>query len=128
MLSYIARRLHYETGATHSGVAHAVALSYRRLHQLHHQANDVAWRAKLAVLPAGGHFAQDVLIHVAHSVAVFHIEVADLLHYAVQGFGTLDEEYGIGHISGVGRAAAVAQCLDKGEHEVAHAVEEILRA
>ena len=124
----ITYRLDNKARAAHGGVADAVVLGDGRLHELHHHADDVARGTELAVSSTGSHLAQDVFIHVAHRVTVFHVQVINLLHDVLQGLGTLDEEDSIAHIAGIGRAAAVPQRLDEGEHEVSHMVKHVLAA
>ena len=45
----------------------------------------------------------------------------------MQGFGSLNDEHSVLHIARIGRATAMTQRLDEREHEVAHAVEQVLR-
>ena len=71
-------RFHDETRTTHGWVTNSVFQS--GLHQFHHHANDVSWGAELAVVATRCHLAQDILIHIAHRVAVVHIKVVDAFH------------------------------------------------
>ena len=48
-----------------------------RRRQLHHQLDDVARRAELAVLTGAGDLAEHVLVHVALGVAVLHRHVIE---------------------------------------------------
>ena len=56
-----------------------MSVGVRRGH-LHHQLDDVARRAELAVLPGAGDLAEHVLVEVALGVAVLHRDVVDHVH------------------------------------------------
>ncbi len=75
----------------------------RRSHHLHHEPDDVARRAELAVGARGGHLAQHVLVDVALGVAVVHGDAVD----QVDGLGDerlRDGEAGIAHVLRIGGA------------------------
>ena len=64
-----------EAGGAAGGIADHVARLRR--HQLDHQANDVARRAKLAILAGAGDLPEHVLVEVALGVAVLHRDFVD---------------------------------------------------
>ena len=74
--------------------------------QRHHELDQVARRAELAVLPGAGNFAQHVLVHIALGVAVFHGHVVQHVHHLVQQGRGGDGEAGVLHVLRVGGAVA----------------------
>ena len=92
--------LYNEACRTHSGVADAVFEG--RLHEVYHHLDDVAWRAELAVVARSSHLAEDVFVHIAHGIAVVHIEGIDAIDNLGQRTRVLNEEGGIGHESAIG--------------------------
>ena len=67
-----------EAGTAHCGVADGVFEC--GLHQLDHHTDDVARGAELTVVASSGHLAEDVLVDIAHGVAVVHVEFVDTFH------------------------------------------------
>ncbi len=82
VLGDILGTLHNKTGTAHRRVADGVL--QRGLHQFHHHPDNVAGRAELSVVACRGHLAEDVLVHVAHRVAVVHVELVHAFHYLDQ--------------------------------------------
>ena len=115
-----------KAGAAAGGVANGVA--GLRGHHVHHQLNDVARRAELAVLPGGGDFAEHVFVEVALGVSVVHGDGVDHVHHLGQQCRRGDGEARIFHVLGVGGllagAGVRAQVADEGEDLIAHGVED----
>jgi hypothetical protein len=91
--------------------------------QFHHQPDDVARGAELAVLPGAGDLAEHVFVQVALGVAVFHRHMVEHVHHLGQQRRSGDGEACILHVVGVGGivAAHYAQewknvFADDGEH------------
>ena len=93
-----------KAGTTHSGVADSVV--ERGPHKRDHHADNVSWRAELTVFAACRHLSEDILIDVAHSVAVVHFEGVDSIDNFHQSAWRCDKEVGITHKSGVSRIFA----------------------
>ena len=68
---------------------------------VHHQTDDVARRAELAVLSGGGNLAEHVLVEVALGVAVGHVDAIELVDHAGQHTGRGHHEKGILHVVAV---------------------------
>ncbi len=77
----------------------------RRGH-LDHEADDVAGRAELAVLPGAGDLAQHVLVEIALGVAILHGHVVEQVHHLGQERGRGNGEARVLHVLGIGRAVA----------------------
>ena len=94
---------------------------------VHHQPDDVAWRAELPVLPGGGDLAEHVLVEITLGIAVGHVDVVELVDYVGQHPSGGHHEEGVLHVMGVGRSlvrvSRLAQRLDEGEHPVPHRLE-----
>ena len=69
---------------------------------LHHEPDDVARRAELAVLPGGGQLAQHVLVDVALGIAVVHGDVVDQVDDLGEQRRRGDGEAGVAHVVRVG--------------------------
>jgi hypothetical protein len=69
---------------------------------VHHQPDDVARGAELAVLPGGGDLAQHVFVEVALGVAVGHVDAVELVHHIGQHAGRGHHEDGVPHMVGIG--------------------------
>ena len=121
VLLNVFRTLHDESGTTHCRVADRVFQG--GLHQLHHHADDVSRCAELTVVSRCCHLPENILVGVAHRIAVVHIEVVDTLHYLRQRARTLNEEGGILHETTVGGILALVEVLDEYEHILAHDAE-----
>ena len=100
---------------------------------VHHQTDDVARRAELAVLSGGGNLAEHVLVEVALGVAVGHVDAVELVDHVGQHTGRRHHEEGILHVVAVCRAplagvglALLPERLDEGEHPVSHRLEQLL--
>ena len=78
---------HYEASRTHGRVADGVLDG--GAHEFHHHAYDVARSAELAVVARCSHLAKDILVDIAHGVAVVHVQGIDALHYLGEGARTL---------------------------------------
>ena len=79
--------------------------------------------AELPVVARCGHLAENILIGVAHSVAVVHIEVVNAFNNLGKGTGALYEESGILHETTISRLFALVQCLNENESIPAHNTE-----
>ena len=124
MLLHILGTLNDESCATHSRVADGVFEG--GLHELDHHADNVTRCTELTIVARGSHFAKHILIHVAHSVTVVHVEVVDALNYLGQRARTLDKEGGILHKTAVGTLLALVERLDIDKHVLAHETEHCL--
>lgn len=69
---------------------------------VHHQLDDVARGAELAVDPGRGHLAQQVLVQVAVGVAVGHRNAVEHVNDLAQQGGGRDGEPSVAHVLGVG--------------------------
>ena len=69
---------HGKAASAAGGVAHDVP--GHRPDEFHHQFDDMARRAELAILPGAGDLAEHVFIQVALGVAVFHRHLLDHVH------------------------------------------------
>ena len=67
-----------ETGGATCRVDDAVV--ERRIHQCHHQVDDVTGRAELAVGTRSGQLRQHVLVQITGQILVLQIQLVDLLH------------------------------------------------
>jgi hypothetical protein len=100
---------------------------------IHHQLDDVARRAELAVLPGAGDLAEHVLVQVALGVGVGHVDAVELVDHVGQHARRRHHEDGVLHVVRVGRvalllgAAVAAQRLDEGEHLVLDRGKHLLR-
>ena len=74
----------------------------RGLGQFHHQLNDVARRAELAVLTGGGDLREHVLVEIALGVAANHGKRRDQIDHLDQQRRRGDGEAGVLHVLGVG--------------------------
>jgi hypothetical protein len=74
--------------------------------QLHHQLDDMAGRAELAVLAGRSHLAQHILVEVALGIAVLHRDVVEHLDHAGQHGRLFEHEAGVAHVVGVGGAVS----------------------
>ena len=72
---------------------------------VHHQLDDVARGAELAVLPGGGDLAEHVFVEVALGVAVGHVDAVELIDHVGQHAGRGHHEERVLHVVGVGAAA-----------------------
>jgi hypothetical protein len=95
-----------------------VSVGVRRGH-LHHQLDDVARRAELAVLPGAGDLAEHVFVEVALGVAVLHGHGVEQVHHLGQQRRRGDGEARVLHVVRVGGAVA-AQGAQEGEDVLAH--------
>ena len=81
--------------------------------QLHHQPDDVARRAELAVLPGGGDLAEHVLVEVALGVAVLHRHVVEQVHHLGQQRRRGDGEARVLHVVRVGGVVAAQRAQER---------------
>jgi len=84
------------------------------LHQRHHQVDDVARGAELAILAGAGDLAQQVLVDVAFGVAISHRHVVELVDHLGQQGRRRDGEAGFLHVPG-DRALGGDLLADEGE-------------
>ena len=117
----IFRALDDKSRRTHCGVADGVAQS--GLHQFDHHADDVARGTELSVIAARRHFAQNILVDVAHRVAVVHVEVVDAVHDSGKRPLGRNQENRAAHETAVRARLAAVQILDERKNIVAHGVE-----
>jgi hypothetical protein len=90
---------HQETAGSASRVAHdVIRLGF---HHLHHEPDNVARGAKLAVLPSAGNLAQHVFVEIALGVAVFHGDFVDHVHDFSQQRARGNGEASALHVLGV---------------------------
>ncbi len=101
-----------------AGRVHDHVLRRGRRH-LHHEADDVAWRAELAVLPGSGDLAEHVLVEVALGVPVLHRQAVQHVHHPRQQRRGRDGEARVLHVVGVG-GAVPAQGAEEREHVLPH--------
>ena len=95
-----------------------MSLGLRRGH-FHHELDDVARRAELAVLPGAGDLAEHVFVEVALGVAVLHRHVVDHVHDLGEQRRGGDGEARVLHVVGVGGAIA-AQSAQERKDMLAH--------
>ena len=79
VLSNIVSCFNEEAGTAHCGVTDDIILFERRLHQFNHHPDNVSRSTELSVLTFLCHFAENVLIDIAHGVSVVHIKPIYLL-------------------------------------------------
>ena len=89
------------------------------LEDFHHELDDVARGAELAVLPGAGDLTEHVFVEVALGVAVLHGHLLDHIHHLGQQGRRGDGEAGVLHVVRVGGAVA-AHGAQKGEDMLAH--------
>ena len=98
---------------------------------VHHQADDVARAAELAVLPGAGDFPEHVFVEVALGVAVGHVDGVELVHDVGEDAGGGHHEGGVLHVVAVSAATLAtrgpAEILDEREGFIPHAGEHFLR-
>ena len=87
--------------------------------EFHHQADDVARGAELAILPSAGNLAQHVFVEVALGIPVLHRDMVEQVHHFGQQRRGGDGKAGILHVMAVGRAIA-AHGAQEGEDMLAH--------
>ncbi len=105
-----------EAAGAGGGVADDVARHRRG--ELHHELDDVARGAELAVLAGGGDLAQHVLVDVALGVAVVHLKLVDEVDGLGEQVGRGDGKAGVAHVVRVG-AAVAAHGAQEGEDMLA---------
>ena len=115
---------HQKAGGAAGRVHDAVARAWR--HHLHHQPDDVARRAELAVLPGGGDLAEHVFVHVALGVAILHRHAVQHVHHPAEQRRGGDGEARVPHVVRVG-AAIPAQRAQEGEDVLAEDGEHVGR-
>lgn len=121
LLAQVLARGHQEAAGAAGRVADGVLR--RRGRQLHHQLDDVARRAELAVLAGRRDLAQHVLVEVALGVAVLHRHMVQHVHHLGQQAGRGDGEARILHVLAVGGAVAATRQqagAQEGKHTLAH--------
>lgn len=118
-----------ETGGAERGIADLVL--GRGSGHVHHQLDDVARAAELAVLPGAGDFSQHIFVEVALGVAVGHVDGIELVHDVRQHARRGHHEGGVLHVVAVGAAAlaagSLADGLDEGKGVIAHRGEHFIR-
>ena len=117
-----------ESGGAAGGIADLVL--GRGGGHVHHQADDVARAAELAVLPGAGDFAEHVFVEVALGIAVGHVDGVELVHDVGEDAGRGHHEGGVLHVVAVGAAALaagrLAEGLDEREGVIPHGGEHFL--
>ena len=98
----------------------------RGLSQLHHQLNNVARRAELAVLPGSGDLREHVLVEVALGVAPMHGKRRNEVNHLDQQRRRRDGEAGVLHVLGVG-GTVTAQGAEKRKDMLANQIEQLPR-
>ncbi len=100
--------------------------------ELHHQPDDMARSAELAVLPGGGDLAEHVLVDVALGVAVLHRHGVDEVHDLGEQRRGRDGEARVLHVVRVGRVVAAQRAQERedvlADHGVHVARGEVLEA
>jgi hypothetical protein len=104
-----------ESGGATGGIADLVL--GRGCGHVHHQADDVARAAELAVLPGAGDFPQHVFVEVALGVAVGHVDGVELIHDIGEDAGRGHHKGGVLHVVAVGAAAFAADRLAEGLYQ-----------
>ena len=94
--------------------------------EFHHELDDVARGAELAVLPGAGDLAEHVFVEVALGVAVLHRHLVDHVHDLGQQRGRGDGEPRILHVVRVGGVVAAERAQER-EDVVVHDGEHFLR-
>ena len=117
-----------ESGGAAGGIADLVL--GRGGGHVHHQLDDVARAAELAVLPGAGDFPEHVFVEVALGVAVGHVDGIELVDDVGEHAGRGHHEGGVLHVVAVGAAAIaagrLAEGLDERESVIAHRSEHFL--
>ena len=119
-----------EAGGAASRIADDVF--WCRCGHVHHQLDDVARSAELAILSGGSNLTEHVLVEVALRVAVGHVDAVELIDHVSQHTGRGHHEDGILHVVGVRRVplavglVLLPERLDKGEHLVSHRLKQLL--
>lgn len=80
----------------------------RRRSHFHHQLDDMARSAELAVLPGSRDLAQHVLVEIALGIGIGHVDAVELVHHVGQHPGDGYHEQGVPHVMGVGRILRIA--------------------
>ena len=116
--------LHDESCTTHGRIANHI-INLRLCHRDDH-ADDMARRTELTVLTFLRHARQHILIDIAHSVGIFHIQQVDIINHTLQHISLRNAENRILHIATIGRTTLLAYALNEHKHIVANMVEHIL--
>ena len=93
-----------EACAAHCRVADGVLGS--RLHQVNHHLDDVARRAELTVLSAGGELGEKVLVDVTHDVIVGEVNLLELVYDSGERTRVTHYENGVLHVLSEGGVLA----------------------
>ena len=117
-LAQILTRRHEKAASAAGRVADARRPGFGR-DQLDHQPNDMARRAKLAVLTGAGDLGEHVLVQVALGVALLHRHLVDHIDDLRQQAGVWNREARVFHVMRVGRLVA-AQSPQKRKHMLAN--------
>jgi hypothetical protein len=120
VLAQVLAHRHREAAGATGRIHHHIA--WGGLGHCHHQLDDVAGRAELAVGAGGGQLAEHVLVDVALGVAVFHRHRVEQLHHLGEQPRRGDREARVAHVGGVGRFFT-AQLAQEREHPLAHHLE-----
>ena len=118
--------LYQESCTSHGRVADIVL--WCRLHHFYYHADDMTRCAELTISARGCHFAKYILIHIAHGIAVVHIECIHTIYNLCKRASIWNQEYGSLHVSAIGALFASTDMLDKLEYILANHVVHILRA
>ena len=97
----------------HSRVADSILNS--GLHKLDHHLDNMARSAELTIVATRSHLAQDILIDIAHSVTVVHIQSIDALDNLNQCAWVLNHKGSVSHKATICRLLTSIQVLDKGK-------------
>src|SRR5574344_2644017 len=88
-----------ESGRTHSWVTDVILRCW--LHHLYNHADDVARCTELTVCARCSHLSPDILIHLTHSITVFHIERVNAINNLCQGTGIWNKEDSRLHVTAI---------------------------
>ena len=117
-----------ETGGAAGGIADLVL--GRGSGHVHHELDDVARGAELAVLSGACNFPEHVFVEVALGVAVGHVDGVKLVHDVGEDLGSGHHEGGVLHVVAIGAAAlaagGLANGLDEGKGVIPHGVEHLV--
>ena len=113
VLLNILSTLDNKTRRAHSRVADSILNS--GLHKLDHHLDNMARGTELSIITTRSHLAQDILIYIAHSVTVVHIQSINALDNLNKCAWVLNHKGSVSHKSTICRLLASVKILDKGK-------------